>query len=126
MLLPYWTRHLIQALVGEDEIVLAVPEIDDGQRDAVLDALVGLEGAVAVAGQDEDVAVGVADEQVEVAVGSAAAGPGDVGDGDAGRIVAGRVGGEEGEIAVAVAEVDVDEIVLSGSRMARSRMPLLA
>ena len=45
--------------------------------DVLVRLVIGLEGAVAVAHQDQDVAVGIADEEVELAV------AGDVGDGQA-------------------------------------------
>ena len=60
---------LVERLVGVDEVGDAVAgEVGDGQGDGRLDRLEGLEGAVAVAEQDQHVAVGVADQEVELAV----------------------------------------------------------
>ena len=61
--------HAIEPLVGVDDVLRAVAgEVGHGQLDGLVGLVVGLEGAVAVAQQHQDVAVGVADEQVELAV----------------------------------------------------------
>ena len=60
---------LVERLVGEDEVGDAVAgEVGHGQGDGRLDRLEGAEGAVAVAHEDQHVAFGVADQQVELAV----------------------------------------------------------
>ena len=70
--------HAIEALVGVDDVLGAVAgQVGHGQLDGLVGLVVGLERAVAVAQQHQDVAVGVADEQVELAVAV------DVGDGQA-------------------------------------------
>ena len=84
--------HAIEPLVGVDEVGLAVAgQIGHGQRHGLVGLAIGAEGAVAVALQDEQVAVGVADQEVGDAVAI------DVGDGQAGglepRIVARRASG---------------------------------
>ena len=75
-------------------------EVGHGQGDGLVGLAIGLEGAVAVAQEDQDVAVRVADEQVGVAVVV------DVGDGQAGGIGAGVVGDRRREAPLAVAEID--------------------
>ena len=61
--------HAIEALVGIDDVFGAVAgEVGHGQLDGLVGLVVGLEGAVAVAEQHQDIAVGIADEQVELAV----------------------------------------------------------
>ena len=61
--------HAIEPLVGVDDVLRAVArEVGDGQLDGLVGLVVGREGAVAVAEQDQHVAVGVADQQVELAV----------------------------------------------------------
>ena len=93
--------HAIEALVGVDDVLGAVAgEVGHGQLDGLVGLVVGLEGAVAVAQQHQDVAVGVADEQVELAVAS------EVGDGQPVGFRRHRVGGRGQEAALAVAQVD--------------------
>ncbi len=61
--------HAIEPLVGVDDVLRAVAgEVGHGQLDGLVGLAIGLEGAVAVADQDQHVAVGVADQQVELAV----------------------------------------------------------
>ena len=98
-------RDLVERLVGEDEVGDAVAgEVGDGQGDGRLDRLEGPEGAVAVADEDQHVAIGVADQEVELAVAQ------EVGDGQAGGIGAGVVGHRGREAALAVAQVDAHAV----------------
>ncbi|MBV8382916.1 MAG: VCBS repeat-containing protein, partial [Planctomycetaceae bacterium] len=61
--------HAIEPLVGIDVVLRAVAgEVGDGQLDGLVGLVVRLEGAIAVAHQDQDVAVGVADQEVELAI----------------------------------------------------------
>ncbi len=98
-------RDLVERLVGEDEVEDAVAgEVGDGQGDGRLDRLEGAEGAVAVADEDQHVAVGVADQEVELAVAQ------EVGDGQPGGIDAGVVGHRGREAALAVAQIDAHAV----------------
>ena len=79
--------HAIEPLVGVDEVGLAVAgQIGHGQRHRLVGLAIGAEGAVAVALQDEQIAVSVADQEIGYSVAI------DVGDRQAGglepRIVA--------------------------------------
>ncbi len=61
--------HAIEPLVGVDDILGAIPgEVGDGQLDGLVGFVVGREGTVAIAEQDQDIAVGVADQQIELAI----------------------------------------------------------
>ena len=74
----------VEALVGVDDVLGAVArEVGHGQRHGLVGLAIGLEGAVAVAQQHQDIAERVADEQVGLAVVV------DVGDGQAGGVGAG-------------------------------------
>ncbi len=78
---PVIDDHAVEALVGVDDVVQAVAgQVGHGQLDGLIDLVVRLEGAVAVAQQHQDVAEGIANEQVGLAV------VGDVGDGQPGGI----------------------------------------
>ena len=97
--------HAIEPLVGVDDVLRAVAgEVGHGQLDGLVGLVVGLERAVAVAQQHQDIAVGVADEQVELAVAV------DVGDGQAVGFGRHRVGGRRQEAPLAVAEVDAHAV----------------
>ena len=84
--------HAVEPLVGVDDVLGAVAgEVGHGQLDGLVGLVVGLEGAVAVAQQHQDVAVGIADEQVELAVAR------EVGDGQPVGFRRHRVGGRRQE-----------------------------
>ena len=59
---------LVEPLVGVDEVGRGAPVGQDRQGHVLVGIAIGPEGAVAVAQEHEDIAVGVADEQVELAV----------------------------------------------------------
>ena len=79
-------------------------EVGDGQLDGLVGLVVRPESAVAVADQDQHVAVGVADQQVELAVAR------QVGDRQAVGFRRHRVGGRGQEPALAVAQVDAQPV----------------
>ena len=84
-LVPYCDDHAIETLVGVDEVGLAVAgQIGHRQRHVLVGLAIGAEGAVAVALQDEQIAVRVADQEVGHAVAI------DVGDRQAGGVEARR------------------------------------
>ena len=87
--------HAIEPLVGVDEVGLAVAgQIGHRQRHVLVGLAIGAEGAVAVALQDEQIAVRVADQEVGDAVAI------DIGDRQAvglgPRVVAGEPGNRPG------------------------------
>ena len=93
--------HAIEPLVGVDDVLGAIAgEVGHGQLDGLVGLVVRLEGAVAVAQQHQHVAVGVADQEVELAV------AGEIGDGQPVGFRRHRVGGRRQEAPLAVAEVD--------------------
>ena len=93
--------HAIEPLVGVDEVGLAVAgEVGHGQRHRLVGLAIGAEGAVAVALEDEHVAVSVADQEVGHAVAI------DVGDRQAGGLGAGVVAHGRLETSLAVAQQD--------------------
>src|SRR5207248_480472 len=99
-----FVRESIVALVTEIEGVLPGPGIRDGERNILVHPAILGKSAVAIAGQDEQVAEGVADEQVLDAIRSAAAGTGDIRDGKSGGLIAGAGREDEGEGAVAAVD----------------------
>ena len=108
--------HAIEPLVGVDEVGLAVAgEVGHGQRDGLVGLAIGPEGAVAVAQEDQHIAVGVADQEVGHAVAV------DVGDRQAGGLGPGVVGDRRLEAALAVAQHRCSR--RWRSRTARSGMP---
>ncbi len=61
--------HAIESLVGVDDVLGAIAgQVGNGQLDRLVGVSVGLEGSIALAEQHQDVAVGVADQEVEFAV----------------------------------------------------------
>ena len=91
----------VEPLVGEDEVGRGAAVGQDRQRHVLVGAVIGLERAVAVAQEHQEIAVGVADEQVGLAVVV------DVGDGQAGGIGSGGDGERIGqEASLAIAAID--------------------
>ena len=99
---PVIDDHAVEALVGVDDILGAIPrEVGHGQLDGLVSLVVGLERAIAVAQQHQDIAIGIADQAGRVCrlpVRSARVSPVGLG--------ADRVGDRRQEATLAVAEID--------------------
>ncbi len=97
--------YAIEPLVGVDNVLRAVAgEVRHGERDRLIRRLVGLERPVAAAQQDQQVAMGVTDEEVEVAVAI------QIGGRQAGGIRSDIVGNRRQEAALAIAEEDTQPL----------------
>ena len=100
---PYWIESWsIDVLLRTNSGLAVAVEIADGQADGLVGPLVRLERAVAVAQDDQQVALVVADQQVGDAVAV------DVAHGQAGRVVAGVDPGHRDEAPLAVVQEDRD------------------
>src|SRR5271166_6782428 len=98
--------HVVEVLARVDDVLGALPcKVGHGQCHGVSDVEQRPERAVALTCKHQDVAVLVADEQVEVAVVP------EVGDGQPGWVEAGIVGDRRGEPPLAVPQVDAHRII---------------